>query len=64
MPEGEAERLTAIPGVVPQPWAMPPGCRFAPRCTMAAEACRAAEPALAEIAPGRRTRCLRWKEMP
>jgi peptide/nickel transport system permease protein len=64
MPEGEAERLTAIPGVVPQPWAMPPGCRFAPRCTMAAEACRAAEPALAEIAPGRRTRCLRWEEMP
>ncbi|MBR0680406.1 dipeptide/oligopeptide/nickel ABC transporter permease/ATP-binding protein [Roseomonas eburnea] len=63
MPEGEADRLTAIPGAVPQPWAMPAGCRFAPRCAMAMEACGATSPALAEIAPGRATRCLRWKEM-
>jgi len=63
MPEGEAERLTAIPGAVPQPWAMPPGCRFAPRCAMAVEACGATSPELVEIAPGRATRCLRWKEM-
>jgi peptide/nickel transport system permease protein len=63
MPEGDAERLTAIPGTVPQPWAMPSGCRFAPRCVLAAEACRATAPALEEVAPGRTTRCLRWKEM-
>jgi peptide/nickel transport system permease protein len=63
MPEGEAERLTAIPGAVPQPWAMPAGCRFAPRCDFAIEACRVAEPALAAVAPGRRSRCLRWKEI-
>ena len=63
MPEGEADRLTAIPGAVPQPWAMPQGCRFAPRCAMAQEACRAQASALADIAPGRRTRCLRWEEM-
>ena len=62
-PEGDAERLTAIPGTVPQPWAMPAGCRFAPRCTMATEACRTTAPALADIAPGRSTRCLRWKEL-
>ncbi|NMJ40716.1 dipeptide/oligopeptide/nickel ABC transporter permease/ATP-binding protein [Roseomonas sp. JC162] len=63
MPEGDAERLTAIPGAVPQPWAMPAGCRFAPRCTLAADACRATAPALSEVAPGRSSRCLRWEEV-
>jgi peptide/nickel transport system permease protein len=63
MPEGEAERLTAIPGAVPQPWAMPTGCRFAPRCEMANEACARIAPALEEVAPGRSSRCLRWREM-
>jgi oligopeptide/dipeptide ABC transporter ATP-binding protein len=31
MPKGDADRLTAIPGNVPQRRAMPAGCRFAPR---------------------------------
>lgn len=63
MPEGESERLTAIPGTVPQPAAMPRGCRFAPRCDRAIAACEASAPSLAEIAPGRATRCQRWKEL-
>ncbi len=63
MPEGDAERLTAIPGAVPQPWAMPAGCRFAPRCDLAAETCRATAPALEAVSPGRTSRCLRWREM-
>ncbi|WP_431284870.1 dipeptide/oligopeptide/nickel ABC transporter permease/ATP-binding protein [Humitalea sp. 24SJ18S-53] len=63
MPEGEAERLTAIPGAVPQAWAMPAGCRFAPRCSFAIDACRAAPPALEEVVPGRATRCIRWREL-
>ncbi len=29
---GAGERLTAIPGVVPLPSALPAGCRFGPRC--------------------------------
>jgi peptide/nickel transport system permease protein len=62
-PEGDAERLTAIPGSVPQSWAMPSGCRFAPRCSMALPACDSAPPPVATPAPGRTTRCLRWKEM-
>ena len=62
-PEGDAARLSAIPGAVPQPWAMPAGCRFAPRCAMAQPACEAAAPALADVAPGRTARCLRWKEV-
>ena len=30
--EGPRRRLVAIPGVVPEPWNLPPGCSFAPRC--------------------------------
>ena len=53
------ERLTAIEGVVPNPYALPPGCRFGPRCPLADEKCRAEQPTLREIAPGHRAAC--WK---
>jgi oligopeptide/dipeptide ABC transporter ATP-binding protein len=36
------EPLYAIPGQVPQPDAWPDGCRFAPRCPYAQDACVAA----------------------
>ena len=63
VPEGGAERLMSIPGTVPQPHAMPPGCRFAPRCAHATPECNAA-PVKADIpAAGRLTRCIRWKEV-
>ncbi len=62
-PEGDADRLSAIPGAVPQPWAMPPGCRFAPRCAMAEPACSAADLAMVETGPRRAARCRRWKEV-
>ena len=39
-------RLAAIEGQVPQPGAMPPGCRFAPRCPFAVDRCRAETPPL------------------
>ncbi|HEV7367619.1 ABC transporter ATP-binding protein [Arenibaculum sp.] len=55
-------RLSAIPGSMPSPLALPPGCAFAPRCGRADPDCEAAVPALAETAPGHRTRCLHWKE--
>ncbi len=53
------ERLTAIEGVVPNPYALPPGCRFSPRCPLADARCQAEQPSLREIAPGHRTAC--WK---
>ena len=34
------ERLPAIPGTLPSPLALPPGCRFAPRCERANDECR------------------------
>jgi peptide/nickel transport system permease protein len=51
-----------IPGVVPRPDAWPPGCRFAPRCTHAREACSAAPPVLEEL-PDHAVRCIRWREL-
>lgn len=39
---GGSERLDAIGGRPPDPRAIPPGCRFAPRCLFARDDCRAA----------------------
>jgi len=55
----ERETLLAIEGSVPSPFALPKGCRFAPRCPFAVEACRAAPPPLCEITPGHEAACLR-----
>jgi peptide/nickel transport system permease protein len=52
-----------IPGTVPLPHAMPPGCAFAPRCTMRIDHCNAQRPSLVDVAPDRATRCLRWREL-
>jgi peptide/nickel transport system permease protein len=60
VPEGEAEP-EGIPGVVPRPDAWPQGCRFAPRCPHAAEACT--RPQVLEQAGEREVRCIRWREL-
>jgi peptide/nickel transport system permease protein len=62
-PEGVNAGLSTIPGTVPPPQALPAGCSFAPRCACAAEPCHSTKPAFAEIAPGRYSRCLRWREV-
>ncbi|MEW2515401.1 ABC transporter ATP-binding protein [Streptomyces sp. NPDC046870] len=55
-----AERpLRPVPGRLPLPGEATTGCAFAPRCALAEDACRAAEPALeAKAVPGRAVRCL------
>jgi peptide/nickel transport system ATP-binding protein len=40
--DGTRRRLTAIPGTVPEPWNLPAGCAFAPRCAFVSAACREA----------------------
>jgi oligopeptide/dipeptide ABC transporter ATP-binding protein len=45
-------QLDVIKGVVPNPFRMPPGCKFAPRCPYAWEKCVQAEPGLIPV-PGR-----------
>ena len=52
-------RLGGIPGTPPDPRALPPGCRFAPRCSFAIDACRAADPALVPVGPERLSACIR-----
>jgi oligopeptide/dipeptide ABC transporter ATP-binding protein len=56
-------RLEAIPGSVPSPFAMPSGCRFAPRCKFAKAECSAVEPVLEQTGEGHLSRCLRWREL-
>ena len=56
-------RLATIAGRVPELADLPRGCPFAERCTLAAEACRAAPPPESPVEPGHAVRCLRWGEM-
>ena len=56
--EGARRPLTAIPGGVPEPWAMPPGCAFAPRCPHVQRACVGAAPMLRRIDAGQRAACV------
>jgi peptide/nickel transport system ATP-binding protein/oligopeptide transport system ATP-binding protein len=55
----ELERLPAIGGTVPGPGSWPKGCRFAPRCPIAAAhpGCVEVMPALKELEPARWVRC-------
>ncbi len=55
----ERDRLLAIEGAVPPPFALPKGCRFHPRCPFAIEACTAAQPPLEEIVSGHSAACIR-----
>jgi peptide/nickel transport system ATP-binding protein/oligopeptide transport system ATP-binding protein len=55
----DRERLLAIEGAVPPPFALPKGCRFHPRCPFAIEACTRAQPALESVAPGHLAACIR-----
>jgi peptide/nickel transport system permease protein len=62
-PETDGAPLSAIPGTVPPPHALPAGCSFAPRCGQATEGCHSERPAFVEIGPARASRCLRWREI-
>ncbi len=55
------DRLDVIPGSVPNLVNLPPGCRFAPRCTAREKfgmaVCTQKKPELTEVAPGHMARC-------
>jgi peptide/nickel transport system ATP-binding protein/oligopeptide transport system ATP-binding protein len=53
----KAQRLTVIPGSVPDIHSLPPGCKFVTRCPYAFEPCPDIEPPLIEDAPGHWVRC-------
>jgi len=67
---GQAHRLRAgnqalptIAGSVPRLGALPAGCSFAPRCTLATDACRHDTPPLTTVSADHAVRCLRWAEL-
>jgi peptide/nickel transport system ATP-binding protein len=49
--------LSPIPGRVPSPRELPPGCVFEPRCGYARDICRQTSPEMRQVAPGRFVRC-------
>ena len=57
--EEDRERLLAIEGSVPAPFALPQGCRFHPRCVFAAEECTQVDPPLRELGAGHTAACIR-----
>ncbi len=57
--EENRERLLAIEGSVPSAAALPPGCRFHPRCVFGAPECTEAQPPLRGLAPAHEAACIR-----
>jgi oligopeptide/dipeptide ABC transporter ATP-binding protein len=55
--------LPAIPGQVPTPASLPPGCRFSTRCMHADAQCRVAVPPLETVAADHAVRCLHWRRL-
>lgn len=56
---GGRERLTAIEGAVPDPLALPSGCRFHPRCPWRQSVCEREEPPLLAVGAAHGSRCWR-----
>jgi peptide/nickel transport system ATP-binding protein len=52
-------RLREIPGSVPSAAEQLPGCRFAPRCPLADDECRASPPRMRELVGGHFVSCFR-----
>ncbi|MBN8245722.1 ABC transporter ATP-binding protein [Nitratireductor aquimarinus] len=66
LPEAQTEigaRLYTIPGIVPSPFDLPEGCKFADRCGYVLPACREDEPDLLCGRLGQQARCIRIREV-
>jgi len=57
---GQKRRLVPIEGSIPDPFEIPTGCAFAPRCSHATDQCRE-DPQLLEVEPGHQVSC--WLEV-
>ncbi len=55
--QARSSRLKPIPGNVPEPQNLPPGCAFNPRCTIKEDLCRRQDSELREIEPGHWVSC-------
>ena len=59
----QGTRLVPIPGAPPSLAALPEGCPFAPRCPLAIDACRTAEPELRSVATDHTAACIRTDQV-
>lgn len=57
------QKLHVIKGMVPSLLNIPQGCRFAPRCELAADRCREVKPQLQAASDWQRVRCWYYREM-
>ena len=55
--DSDALRLTTIPGRIPGPQEVIPGCRFSPRCVMAQDCCRDEQPSMQLVSDHQSARC-------
>ena len=53
----DVERLNVIEGMIPNPYDLPPGCRFCARCKNAQDICKTEKPQLREICAERYVAC-------
>jgi peptide/nickel transport system ATP-binding protein len=60
--DGARQRLVDIPGTVPLPDKLPPGCAFAPRCPKVFDRCLTERPELLPTKDGRKTACFLTQE--
>lgn len=63
LPKTKGIPLKPIPGYVPRPDRLPPGCKFSDRCVYKISDCLKEEPVLREISTGHFSRCIRAEEM-
>jgi oligopeptide/dipeptide ABC transporter ATP-binding protein len=56
----DAERLSPIAGLPPDPSNLPTGCHFHPRCPHGQEQCKIEKKGLVEVEPGHFSRCTRF----
>jgi oligopeptide/dipeptide ABC transporter ATP-binding protein len=66
LPSRRGSALKPIPGSVPKPGALPPGCKFSDRCEHVRDACKAEEPSLRGAGGETEThlaRCIRAEEI-
>jgi peptide/nickel transport system ATP-binding protein len=59
----QGARLVPIPGAPPSLASLPPGCPFAPRCPLAIDDCRSAEPELVTVGAGHSAACIRTEHV-
>ena len=60
--DDRTQRLKPIPGLMPDPTALPAGCTFCPRCPRASEKCRTQRPSLVKIGGDHLVACHLFEE--